>query len=69
MASRHPDASAFRPEESCCRILRVDLRRARVAELAGRVRQGRYAVDGRRLAQDLLRLEPALFSGPERVKP
>ena len=56
------------PAARSCRVIRVDLRRARVASLAEQVRQGRYAVDVRRLASDLLRLEPAICTEAESLK-
>ena len=71
MASRFDNTNgpeAARPAGGC-RVIRVDLRRARMASLAEQVRQGRYAIDARRLASDLLRLEPALFGEAECPKP
>ena len=71
MASRYDDtkgSEAVRPAGGC-RVIRADLRRARVASLADQVRQGSYAVDARRLASDLLRLEPAFLCEAECPKP
>ena len=71
MASRYDDtkgSEAVRPAGGC-RVIRADLRRARVASLADQVRQGSYAVDARRLASDLLRLEPAFLCEAECPEP
>ena len=71
MASRCDDTNgpeAVRPAGGC-RVIRVDLRRRRVTSLADQVRQGSYAIDARRLASDLLRLERAFLCEAECPKP